>query len=329
MTNRRGQIAVVLILSAAWAAEVAGAAAETLPAWNSGTAKSAILTFVAEVTDPESDNYVTANDRVAVFDNDGTLWAEQPLFFQFEFVLHRIRQLAPEHPEWRDRQPFQAVLEANREALLEQGLRAFRPLAVAAQTGITHEQYHDLASAFLQTAKHPDLGVRYIDLVYVPMLELVAYLQRAGFKVFIVSAGDSGFIRAYSEQVYGIPRENVIGTGAQYKLRETDTGLAVFRESGSTVPNILRFKAQNIQLHIGRRPILAVGNSDGDLAMLKYTSDGSGPSLVLLIHHDDANREFGYNEGAEDVLAMAPSQNWHTVSVRRDFNIVFPVPSTD
>ena len=329
MTNKRGQIAVVVMLSAVWAAAVAGATLETLPAWNAGAAKSAILTFVAEVTDPESDHYVAANDRVAVFDNDGTLWAEQPLFFQFEFVLHRIRQLAPEHPEWRDQHPFQAAIEADREVLLKQGFRAFGPLAVAAQTGITHEQYHDLASSFLQTAKHPDLGVRYIDLVYVPMLELVAYLQQAGFKVFIVSGGDSGFIRAYSEQVYGIPRENVIGTSAHYKLRETDTGLAVFRESGSTTPNVLRLKAQNIQLHIGRRPILAVGNSDGDLAMLQYTSDGSGPSLVLLLHHDDANRDFGYDEGSEDVLAMAPSHSWHTVSVRNDFSIVFPVPSTD
>ena len=235
-------------------------------------------------------------------------------------LVHQVG-IAEAHQEWLSSGVF--------EALLEQGLRAFRPLAVAAQTGITHEQYHDLASAFLQTAKHPDLGVRYIDLVYAPMLELVAYLQRAGFKVFIVSAGDSGFIRAYSEQVYGIPRENVIGTSAHYKLRETDAGLAIFRESGSTTPNVLRFKAQNIQLHIGRRPILAVGNSDGDLAMLQYTSDGGGPSLVLLLHHDDANREFGYDEGAEDVLAMAPSHSWHTVSVRNDFSIVFPVPSTD
>ena len=275
MTNKRGQIAVIAMLAGVWAAAVAGATVETLPAWKAGAVKSAILSFVAEVTDPESDHFVSANDRVAVFDNDGTLWAEQPLFFQFEFVLHRIRQLAPEHPEWREQPPFPTALKADRDTLLKQGFRAFGPLAVAAQTGITHNQYHDLASKFLQTAKHPDLGVRYIDLVYVPMLELVAYLQRSGFKVFIVSGGDSGFIRAYSEQVYGIPRENVIGTSALYELKETDAGLAIFRGSGSITPNVLRFKAQNIQLHVGRRPILAVGNSDGDLAMLQYTSDGS------------------------------------------------------
>ncbi len=324
MTRGRQLIAVVLLLSAVGTVDIARAAPDLLPAWNPGAVKTAILNYVATVTDPESDDYVATSDRVAVFDNDGTLWAEQPMFFQFEFVLQRIRQLAPEHPEWRSQQPFQAALEEDSEALLEQGFRAFRPLAVAAQTGMTLEQYHDMASAFLRTAKHPDLGVRYIDLVYAPVVELVAYLQRAGFKVFIVSGGDIGFIRAYAEQVYGIPRENVIGSSVQYELKQTDAGLAVFREGGSTAPNVRRFKAQNIQLHIGRRPILAVGNSDGDLAMLKYTSDGGGPSLVLLINHDDADREFGYNEGAERVLAMAPSHGWHTVSVRRDFNIVFP-----
>ncbi len=326
MTRARQLIAVVLLLSAVGTVEIVRAAPDLLPAWNSGAVKTAILSYVATVTDPDSDDYVATSDRVAVFDNDGTLWAEQPMFFQFEFVLQRIRQLASEHPEWRGQQPFQAALEEDREALLEQGFRAFRPLAVAAQTGMTLEQYHDMASAFLQTGKHPDLGARYTDLVYAPVVELVAYLQRAGFKVFIVSGGDIGFIRAYSEQVYGIPRENVIGSSVQYELKETDAGLAVFREGGSTAPNVRRFKAQNIQLHIGRRPILAVGNSDGDLAMLKYTSDSSGPSLVLLINHDDADREFGYNEGAERVLAMAPSHGWHTVSVRRDFSIVFPVP---
>jgi len=329
MTKAHELIAVVLLLVALGTVEIARAAPDFLPAWNSGAVKTAILSYVTTVTDPESDDYVAASDRVAVFDNDGTLWAEQPMFFQFEFVLQRIRQLAPEHPEWRSQQPFQAALEEDRETLLEQGFRAFRPLAVAAQTGMTLEQYHDMASAFLQTAKHPDLGARYIDLVYAPVVELVAYLQRAGFKVFIVSGGDIGFIRAYAEQVYGIPRENVIGSSVQYELKETDAGLAVFREGGSTAPNVRRFKAQNIQLHIGRRPILAVGNSDGDLAMLKYTSDGSGPSLVLLINHDDADREFGYNEGAERVLALAPSQGWHTVSVRRDFNIVFPTQLTN
>ena len=329
MTRARELIVVVLLLAALGTAEIAHAAPDFLPAWNSGVVKTAILSYVTTVTDPESDDYVATGDRVAVFDNDGTLWAEQPMFFQFEFVLHRIRQLAPKHPEWRSQQPFQAVLEDDREALLEQGLRAFRPLAVAAQTGMTLEQYDDLASAFLQTAKHPELGTRYIDLVYAPIVELVAYLQRAGFKVFVVSGGDIGFIRSFSEQVYGIPRENVIGSSVEYELKETAAGLAVFREGGTTAPNVRRFKAQNIQLHVGRRPILAVGNSDGDLAMLKYTSDGSGPSLVLLIDHDDADREFGYNEGAERVLAMAPSQGWHTVSVRRDFSIVFPIQSTN
>ena len=329
MTKARNLIAVVLLLSAIGTVEIARAAPDVLPAWNSGAVKTAILNYVTTVTDPESDDYVAASDRVAVFDNDGTLWAEQPTFFQYEFVLERIRKLAPEHPEWRSQQPFQAVLEGDREALLEQGFRAFRPLAIAAQTGMTLEQYDDLASAFLQTAKHPDLGTRYIDLVYAPVVELVAYLQRAGFKVFIVSGGDIGFIRSFSEQVYGIPRENVIGSSVEYELKETDAGLAIFREGGTRSPNVRRFKAQNIQLHIGRRPILAVGNSDGDLAMLKYTSDGSGPSLVLLIDHDDADREFGYNKGAERVLAMAPNQGWYTVSVSRDFGIVFPIQSTN
>jgi phosphoserine phosphatase len=329
MTKARELIAVVLLLAALGTGEIAHAAPDVLPAWNSGAVKTAILSYVTTVTDPESDDYVAASDRVAVFDNDGTLWAEQPMFFQFEFVLHRIRQLAPKHPEWRSQQPFQAVLEDDREALLEQGLRAFRPLAVAAQTGMTLEQYDDLASAFLQTAKHPELGTRYIDLVYAPIVELVAYLQRAGFKVFIVSGGDIGFIRSFSEQAYGIPRENVIGSSVEYELKETAAGLAVFREGGTRAPNVRRFKAQNIQLHIGRRPILAVGNSDGDLAMLQYTSDGNEPTLVLLIDHDDADREFSYNEGAERVLAMAPGQGWHTVSVRRDFSFVFPIQSTN
>ena len=328
MMETRKLIAVALLLSAPGTVEIACAAPDVLPAWNSGAVKTAILSYVTTVTDPENDDYVAPSDRVAVFDNDGTLWAEQPTFFQYEFVMERIRKLAPEHPEWRSQQPFQAVLEEDREALLEQGFSAFRPLAIAAQTGITNEQYHDLARTFLQTAKHPDVGTRYIDLVYAPVIELVAYLQHAGFKVFIVSGGDIGFIRSFSEQVYGIPRENVIGSSVEYELKETDAGLAIFREGDTRVPNVRRFKAQNIQLHIGRRPILAVGNSDGDLAMLKYTSDGSGQSLVLLIDHDDIEREFSYNKGAERVLAMAPNQGWYTVSVRRDFGIVFPIQST-
>ena len=296
---------------------------DPLPSWAEGPNKQTILEFVSVATDLGSAAFVPAADRIATFDNDGTLWAEKPTYFQLYFTIDRIKSLAADNPGWAATQPFQAVLEDDRDRMAAFTRDDLTTLIAAAHANTTQTEFAAVAHAFLARARHPERGVPFTELTYRPMLELLDLLRAHEFRVFIVSGGGIEFIRAFSEEVYGIPRENVVGSSLQYEFRETTDGSEIIR-----LPRLGSFddrevKPANIALHIGRRPVIAVGNSDGDLQMLQYATDGSAPSLAVLLHHDDAVREYDYDHGTEAALAMAETRGWLIVSIARDFKTVF------
>ena len=304
---------------------------DPLPSWNPGPVKDAILQFVADVTDPAGPSYVSPADRVAVFDNDGTLWTEKPIPVQAEFLVQRIVELAPEHPEWQTTQPFQAVLEQDMETIQRLSAEDVEALVLATHAGMTVEEFEASAESFLATAKHPRFDVLYTQTVYQPLLELLAFVQAHDFKSFIVSGGGVDFMRAMSEEVYGIPRENVIGSSLQYAFQLTPEGSVLVRQPALVSFNNWEMKPVNIQLEVGRRPILAVGNSDGDLQMFQYTGgrsssseDDQGLFLNLLIVHDDGEREYDYLTNAEEIMAATAQSPWLFVSMKDDFATVFP-----
>ena len=302
---------------------------EGLSSWNEGANKRAILKFVAETIDPKSKNYVPPADRIAVFDNDGTLWAEQPIYFQAFFVAHRIQALSRAHPAWKKEQPFRALLEGDHDKMAELGAKEWLELAAMSQANLTPEEYTRLAREWLDSAQHPRFRRRFTELVYQPMLELLGYLRAQGFKTFIVTGGEVDFVRAFSSEVYGIPPERVIGSSFEYEFVESLQGPKLERRTKLGSTNDKEAKPENIQLHIGRRPIVAVGNSDGDLPMLEYTGAGERPALLLLVHHDDAAREFKYDRDSkvgrlDKGLDEAERQNWNVISIKNDFRVVFP-----
>jgi hypothetical protein len=267
---------------------------------------------------------VAPADRIAVFDNDGTLWTEQPLPVQADFVFARIEQMAPEHPEWQTTQPYEAVLEHDIETLQNLSPERVEELTFTTHAGMTEEEFEAEAEAFLETAVHPRFGVPYTATVYQPMVELLAFLQANGFRTFIVSGGGVEFMRTFAEEVYGIPRENVVGSSLQYDFELTDDGSVLLRQPELASFDNREMKPANIQLEIGRRPILAGGNSDGDLEMFQYTGGDEGPYLNLLIVHDDAEREYDYLTGAEEVMTAAAQSPWMFVSMKNDFKAIFP-----
>ncbi|UCD52518.1 MAG: haloacid dehalogenase-like hydrolase [Phycisphaerales bacterium] len=343
LTRKKGRAALflTLILLAALALSACAAKPETaeqaapqsasdpLPSWNEGSTKDRILKFVADVTDAAGASYVPPADRIAVFDNDGTLWTEKPVPVQAAFAVARVAQMAPDHPEWQTTQPYQAILEKDLEMLQSLGLEGVEELVLGTHAGMTEEEFESIAGSFLATARHPRFDVLYTETVYQPMLELLAFLRANGFRTFIVSGGGVEFMRVFSEEVYGIPRENVIGSSLQYEFQTTPDGGVLIRQ-----PELVSFdneamKPASIQLHIGRRPIVAVGNSDGDLEMLQYARAGQRPFLALLLHHDDAEREYDYLTGAEEVMAAAAQSQWLVVSMQRDFATLFPYEAGD
>ena len=300
------------------------APAAPLPSWNEGATKNAILKFVADVTNPSSPNYVAPADRIAVFDNDGTLWTEKPVMPQAAFVFQRIQQLAPQHPEWKTTQPYQAVLGQDTAALAQLTPAQIEELVYATHAGMTETEFEAQAKAFLDKAKHPRFGVPYTQTVYQPMLELMQFLRVNGFKTFVVSGGGVEFMRVYSEPVLGIARDDVVGSSLEYKFQQTADGNALFRESQMDAFDVNDVKPINIQKHIGRRPILAAGNSDLDIAMLEYAAGDKRPFLNLVISHDDAEREYAYTSGADKIMALAASSPWTLVSMKQDFKKIFP-----
>jgi phosphoglycolate phosphatase-like HAD superfamily hydrolase len=305
------------------------AAVDPLPSWNDGDSRRAILDFVARVTDPASPDFVPEAERIATFDNDGTLWAEQPLYFQLLFALDRVRSMADEHPEWRTEQPFKAILEDDREALAGMGHHELGQLMAATHTGISSDEFGAIVREWLDTVQHPRFEQPFDACIYQPMLEVLSYLRANGFKTFIASGGGIDFIRVFAEDAYGIPPEQVIGSSlkARYEVRDGQPVIVKIAEL-----NFIDDKAGKpvgIHQHIGRRPIAAFGNSDGDFQMLEWATTADGPSLGVIVHHDDPDREYAYDRGSkigglDAALDEAEARDWTVISMRDDWRTIFP-----
>ncbi len=279
-------------------------ATDPLPSWNDGKPKQAIVNFVGKVTKPGTPDFVPIQQRIATFDNDGTLWCEQPLPVQLFFALDRVKALAPQHPEWRNKEPFASLLKGDLKTALAGGDRALLELVMATHAGMTTEEFEQIVKDWLATAKHPRFKKPYTECVYQPMLELLAYLQANGFKIFIVSGGGIEFMRPWAEKVYGIPPEQVVGSSIKTRFEIRDGKPVLVRLPELNFNDDKADKTIGIHQHIGRRPIAAFGNSDGDRQMLEYTQGGSGARFMLLVLHDDAAREYAYGpaQGLPDVL---------------------------
>ena len=310
-------------------AHAALAADDPLPSWNDGAAKQAIIGFVQRVTDKNGPDYVPPPERIAVFDNDGTLWGEQPVYFQLLFAIDRVKALAPQHPEWADKQPFKAALEGDMQALGASGKQGLAELVMASHAGNTPEEFQAIVTDWLAMAKHPRFKRPYTELVYQPMLELLSFLRAKGFKTFIVSGGGIEFVRAWSEQVYGIPPEQVVGSSIKTKYEVRDGKPAVIRLPEMNFIDDKAGKPVGINQHIGRRPIAAFGNSDGDYEMLEWSTAGEGARLGVIVHHTDGAREYAYDRDShigrlEKGLDQAGDKGWVVVDMKDDWNRVFP-----
>jgi len=336
-TWRSHVIAIALGLPMAFA--TVARAADPLPSWNDGKARQSIVAFVEKVTTPGSPDFVPVPERIATFDNDGTLWCEQPMPVQFYFALDRVKALAPQHPDWKDQEPFASLLKGDLKAALAGGERALLELMMATHSGMTATEFEEIVKDWIATAKHPTTGKLYTDMVYQPMLELLAYLRANGFKTFIVSGGGIEFMRAWTEQVYGIPPEQVIGSSVKTKFEVRDGKAVIVRLPELNFNDDKAGKPIGIHEHIGRRPIAAFGNSVGDQQMLEYTQGGGGARFELLVLHDDAAREFAYGpaRGLPDVKLgaftaaldeQAKKDGWTVVSMKEDWKQVFPAGQT-
>lgn len=302
---------------------------DPLPSWKEGVAKNSITAFVDRVTSEGSPDFVPVAERIATFDNDGTLWSEQPMYFQAFFIFDRIKTLAPQHPEWRDKEPFAAVLRGDMKAALAGGEHALLEMAMATHAGMTTEEFEQIVKDWIVTARHPVTGRLYTEMVYQPMLELLAYLRANGFKTYIVSGGGIEFMRPWTERVYGIPPEQVIGSSirTQYELR--DSRPVLVRQPEINFIDDKAGKPVGIQQQIGRRPIAAFGNSDGDFEMLDWTTTGPGLRFGLLVHHTDADREWAYDRSSHigklnKGLNEAASKGWTVVSMKDDWRTIYP-----
>ncbi len=309
-------------------------ASDPLPSWRNTPAKQAIVAFVETVTREGSPDFVPVAERIATFDNDGTLWSEQPMYVQLFFALDRVKALAPQHPEWKSEEPFASILKGDPGAALAGGETALAALVMATHAGMTTEEFEGVVADWIATARHPTTGKPFTAMVYQPMLELLAYLRASGFKTFIVSGGGIEFMRPWAERTYGIPPEQVIGSsgGLEYELRD---GVPVLVKLPSVVLNDDKSgKPVGIQRHIGRRPLFAAGNSDGDYQMLEWTTAGSGPRFGLLVHHTDAEREVAYDRKSpigrlSKALDDAQAKGWSVVDMKRDWDRVFPATASE
>ena len=304
------------------------AAAAVLPSWRDGRAREAIIAFVDGATREGSPSYVPPDARIAVFDNDGTLWSEQPLYFQFVFMLEQVKAAAPKHPEWRNNPAFRALAAHDQAALAGQRKEVMKLIAVA-NSGMSVDAYDSAIRAWLATARHPKYQRPYTELVYQPQLELLAYLRAKGFKTYIVSGGTIEFMRVFAERVYGIPPEQVIGSSQVVKYEMREGKPVLMREPKIDFVDDGPGKPVGIYRNIGRRPVLAFGNSDGDLQMLQYTAAQPGPHLALIVHHDDAAREFAYDRQSkvgklDKAWDEARAKGWIVVSMKDDWSAVFP-----
>ncbi|WP_429021516.1 HAD family hydrolase [Bradyrhizobium sp. I1.14.4] len=299
-----------------------------LSSWSEGQAKKAILDFVSAVTKEGAPEFVPISERIATFDNDGTLWCEQPMYVQLAFALDRVKALSDKHPEWRKKQPFKAVLDNDVPALAKAGEKGLIELVMATHAGMTTAEFEKIASDWIATARHPKFNRPYTELVYKPMLELLGYLRANGFKTFIVSGGGIEFMRPWSERVYGIPPEQVVGSSIKTRF-DIDKGQpALIRLPAIDLIDDGPGKPVGINSHIGRRPIAAFGNSDGDFQMLQWTTAASGRRFGLIVHHTDPDREYSYDRKSsfgrlDKALDAAQSNGWTVVSMKDDWKRVF------
>ncbi len=300
-----------------------------LPSWNDGATREALVSFVEDVTTEGGPHYVPPAERIAVFDNDGTLWSEQPIYVQLAFVADRVKALASEHPEWGDRQPFKGLLEGDLEAVSASGEHGLLEMLMATHAGMTTDEFAATAEEWLASARHPKLDRPYTDLVYQPMLELLDYLRANGFQTWIVSGGGIEFMRPWTEEVYGIPPEQVVGSSIKTQFEMREDGPALVRLPELDFIDDQAGKPVGIQKFIGRRPIAAFGNSDGDLQMLQWTTAGPGRRLGVIVQHTDGEREVAYDRESHigrlgQALDEAPEQGWVVVDMTADWKTVFP-----
>jgi hypothetical protein len=327
-------MAVALIGALAFTT-VASQAADPLPSWNEGPAKQSIINFVEKVTKPGSPDFVPVSERIATFDNDGTLWCEQPVPVQLYFALDRVKALAPQHPEWNTTEPFASLLKGDLQIALAGGDRALLEIMMATHAGMTTAEFEQIVKDWIATARHPKTGQLFTDMVYQPMLEVLSYLRANDFKNFIVSGGGIEFMRAWTERVYGVPPEQVVGSSIKTKFEMREGKPVLVRLPELNFNDDQADKPVGINQHIGRRPIAAFGNSRGDKEMLEYTQGGSGARFMLLVLHDDAAREYAYGPalglpnpklGAfpQALYEQAKKEGWTVVSMKDDWNQVFP-----
>ena len=305
-------------------------AGDPLPSWNDSATKKSIMDFVSRLTESAGPDYVAPEQRVATFDNDGTLWAEQPMYFQLAFIVDRVKTLAPQHPEWKVAQPFQAILENDLAVLTPADEKGMVELVAATHSGMTTDEFTKIVTNWIATARHPRFKRLYTELIYQPMVELLAYLRANGFKTFIVSGGGIEFMRPWVEKAYGIPPEQVVGSSGVTKFQiRTDGKPELMKEPGIEFVNDGPGKPVGINRFIGRRPLFAFGNSDGDLEMLQWTAASGGRRFMGLVHHTDAEREFAYDRKSsfgrlERALDEARAKGWCVVDMKTDWRRVFP-----
>jgi hypothetical protein len=330
LIDRRAILAALLASAAATTSSrgPAAAADDPLPSWNEGRTKQSILSFVAAVTREGAPDFVPVPQRIATFDNDGTLWCEQPMYVQLAFALDRVKALSNAHPEWTTQQPFKAVLDGDLETLAKSGTKGLVELVMATHAGMSTADFDAIVTEWLSTARHPKFKQPYTDLVYQPMLELSAYLRANGFKTFIVSGGGIEFMRPWTEKVYGVPPEQVVGSSIKTEFKIINGSPALIRLPQVDFIDDGPGKPVGINSHIGRRPIAAFGNSDGDLQMLQWTTLVGSRRLGLIVHHTDAEREFAYDRKShfgrlEKALDAAEANSWTVADMKQDWKRVF------
>jgi len=321
--------AFVLFLIAIGVLANSAQAGDPLPSWNEGAAKRSIIDFVNRVTQPGSSDFVVPEQRIATFDNDGTLWSEQPMYFQLFFAIDRVKALAPKNPAWKTQQPFKAVLENDMQTLAASGEKGLLELVMATHAGNTTEEFEQTVKDWLASAKHPKTDRPYTDLVFQPMLEVLAYLRANGFKNYIISGGGIEFMRPWTEPVYGIPPEQVVGSSIKTKFEMRNGQPVLVRLPEINFIDDKAGKPVGINQHIGRRPIAAFGNSAGDLQMLQWTAAGKGARYMLIVHHTDAEREWAYDRKSkighlDKALDEALNSGWTVVDMKKDWKVVYP-----
>jgi phosphoglycolate phosphatase-like HAD superfamily hydrolase len=329
-------LTVVVVSAAGWRGGVAAGAstqssatADPLSSWNDGASKKAIADFVRRVTREGGPDFVPVAERIATFDNDGTLWSEQPTYFQIAFAFDRVKTLAPQHPEWPAKQPFKGLLEGDMKAVATTGERGLLEVMAATHVGNTTDEFEKIVKDWIASARHPVTGRPYTDMVFQPMLELLAYLRANGFKTFIVSGGGVEFMRPWVERVYGIPPEQVIGSRAKVKYELRDGVPVLLRLAEVDHVDDKAGKPVGIHQVIGRRPTAAFGNSDGDFEMLEWTTSAPGPRLGMIVHHTDADREWAYDRTSHvgqlaRALDEAPKRGWIVVDMKQDWKVIYP-----